>query len=121
MPVPRLTWIPLVALALLASPALASPCANIPQFDAALAAEPTIRYLKPALIISTCDPVRAFEYIFACADEVTNTVYLTNPANLRYIGWTEREITCLERHERAHLWHVDGTRWAGDHRSTVKH
>jgi hypothetical protein len=103
----------------LATPASGSPCAGIPKFDTPLAAEPAIKYHRPAVILRICDRDRALAYVFACADEQTNTIYLTAPEHLRYIGWTEREIACLERHERAHLWHVDGTRWAGDHRATT--
>jgi hypothetical protein len=118
MSIPRIVTTLSVFLAFTA-PALASPCAGIPRFDAPLAAEPSIRYMKPAQLAATCDKARAFSYIFACADEVENTIYLTAPENLRYIGWSERDIACLERHERAHLWHTDGTRWGGDHRGIV--
>lgn len=121
MPTPRIPWIPAVALALLASPALAgSPCTDppIPRFGP-LAEEPEIVYLPPAGIRRICDARNAFRYIFACADEVTNTVYLTDTASLREQGWTQTHIDCLMEHELAHLWHEDGTRWPGTHEGFV--
>lgn len=120
MSTPRLTWIPLAALALLSSPALAdSPCTGIPRFDAPLVAEPATHYLRPNAIRAICDRSRSLAYVFGCADEVENVVYLTDQKYLRALGWSERDMACLERHEQAHLWHVDGTRWAGDHRGLV--
>lgn len=111
----------LVFLALAASPALAgSPCTDppIPKFGE-LAAEPIVIEMTPANIRATCDAHNAFRYIYACADEVTNTVYLTAPRYLVALGWSSVDIACLEKHERAHLWHQDGTRWPATHRGRV--
>ncbi len=108
-------------LVLTASPAFAgSPCTDppIPRLGE-LAAEPAIVRMTPRQIKLTCDAYNAFSHIFACADEVTNTIYLTDETYLRNLGWSATDIACLEKHERAHLWHVDGTRWPGNHRGRV--
>src|SRR5688572_13256609 len=103
---------------LVTSPAHAgSPCTDppIPRFGE-LAERPSVVYLPPASIRRICDPNYALRYVFACADEVANTIYLTDRGVLEELGWSDRDIRCLLKHEKAHLWHADGTRWPGDHR-----
>jgi hypothetical protein len=120
MPIPRIVLT--VAFALVAMPAAASPCTDprIPRFDAPLVAEPTVIYKSPNGLRAACTGMSAFDYLFACSDETTNTIYLTAPDYLEDAGWTPWDIRCLREHEEAHLWHMDGTRWPASHRGFVR-
>jgi hypothetical protein len=111
----------LFAVLALTAPAFGSPCTDprIPHFDSPLVAEPTIVLKSPNGLRTVCTGMSAFDYLLACSDHETNTIYLTAPDYLEDMGWKPWEIACLEKHERAHLWHMDGTRWPASHGGRV--
>lgn len=114
-----------LVFALMCSPAFAgSPCTDPPvpwRFDKPLAQEPVVLdTFSPAEIYVLCQGAfHNLSAVHGCSDEVTNTIYLTSPQYLSDMGWTKVDIACLEKHERAHLWHEDGTRWPANHKGSV--
>lgn len=109
----------LVLVLMLGSPALAgSPCDGVPDLGP-LAVEPSIFRMHPEILRNTCDPDFSLSAIFGCADPDSNTIYLTGTEYLEDVGWGTVDIACLEKHEQAHLWHSNGSRWSRDHSSIV--